>query len=93
MVGSSNPVRPSHSRSLFGGQRTRRKQFRCRSHSNRYGIIFRIRAIYLINASDVRFKGNGLESIEVQDNGVGIASENYETVGKSPSSCGAAVSC
>ena len=32
---------------------------------------------------DVRFKANGLESIEVQDNGLGISKDNYETVGKS----------
>ncbi len=31
-------------------------------------------------AIDVRFKGNGLESIEVQDNGAGISRENYDTV-------------
>lgn len=29
---------------------------------------------------EVRFKNNGLDSIEVQDNGVGIASENHETI-------------
>ncbi|KZF23429.1 DNA mismatch repair protein MutL [Xylona heveae TC161] len=29
---------------------------------------------------EVRFKNNGLESIEVQDNGQGIAPENFETV-------------
>ena len=29
---------------------------------------------------DVRFKNNGLDSIEVQDNGVGISTENYETI-------------
>ncbi|PSR80455.1 hypothetical protein BD289DRAFT_440753, partial [Coniella lustricola] len=29
---------------------------------------------------DVRFKNQGLESIEVQDNGVGISPENYESV-------------
>lgn len=29
---------------------------------------------------EVRFKNNGLDSIEVQDNGIGIASENYETI-------------
>ncbi|KAL8765234.1 MAG: hypothetical protein Q9209_007627 [Squamulea sp. 1 TL-2023] len=29
---------------------------------------------------EVRFKGHGLESIEVQDNGNGISKENYETL-------------
>lgn len=29
---------------------------------------------------EVRFKNNGLDSIEVQDNGAGIASQNYETI-------------
>ena len=29
---------------------------------------------------EVRFKNNGLDTIEVQDNGVGISSENYETI-------------
>lgn len=31
---------------------------------------------------DVRFKGNGLESIEVQDNGSGISPGNYSTIGR-----------
>ncbi|KAK4697368.1 DNA mismatch repair protein PMS2, partial [Lecanoromycetidae sp. Uapishka_2] len=31
-------------------------------------------------AIEVRFKNNGLDSIEVQDNGVGISSDNYETI-------------
>ena len=30
----------------------------------------------------MRFKNNGLDSIEVQDNGSGIAPEDYETIGK-----------
>lgn len=31
-------------------------------------------------AIEVRFRNNGLDSIEVQDNGIGIASENYDTI-------------
>lgn len=34
---------------------------------------------------EVRFKNNGRESIEVQDNGVGISSENYESIGTAKS--------
>lgn len=30
---------------------------------------------------DVRFKNYGLDSIEVQDNGLGIMPEDYETIG------------
>lgn len=33
------------------------------------------------NLADVRFKNNGLDLIEVQDNGGGIAPENYEGLG------------
>lgn len=29
---------------------------------------------------EVRFKNNGLDSIEVQDNGIGISTDNYETI-------------
>lgn len=29
---------------------------------------------------EVRFKNNGLDSIEVQDNGIGVSSDNYETI-------------
>ncbi|KAL8889705.1 MAG: hypothetical protein Q9215_003059 [Flavoplaca cf. flavocitrina] len=39
----------------------------------------------LIFEEEVRFKGNGLDAIEVQDNGTGISKENYDTVGKEPS--------
>jgi DNA mismatch repair protein PMS2 len=31
----------------------------------------------------VRFKNNGLDSIEVQDNGHGISPNDYETIGMS----------
>ncbi|KAI4243195.1 MAG: hypothetical protein L6R42_010815, partial [Xanthoria sp. 1 TBL-2021] len=34
----------------------------------------------LISEEEVRFKANGLDSIEVQDNGHGISTENYDTV-------------
>ena len=33
--------------------------------------------------TDVRFKNNGLDAIEVQDNGSGIAPDDYETIGMS----------
>ena len=36
--------------------------------------------------AEVRFKEHGLESIEVIDNGSGIASKDYDVVGKSSSS-------
>lgn len=36
----------------------------------------------LLSNVEVRFKNNGLEAIEVQDNGVGISRENYGTIGK-----------
>ncbi|KAL8691539.1 MAG: hypothetical protein Q9218_003263, partial [Villophora microphyllina] len=39
-----------------------------------------LRAISLSLTVEVRFKANGLESIEVQDNGSGISKENYETI-------------
>ena len=32
--------------------------------------------------SDVRFKSNGLDAIEIQDNGNGIAPEDFETIGR-----------
>ena len=35
--------------------------------------------IYL--ATEVRFRDNGLDSVEVQDNGEGIPPESYESVG------------
>jgi len=34
-----------------------------------------------VQVTEVRFKNNGLDSIDVQDNGDGISPENYETLG------------
>lgn len=31
--------------------------------------------------TEVRFKNNGLDAVEVQDNGGGIAPEDYESLG------------
>jgi signal transduction histidine kinase len=36
--------------------------------------------------AEIRFKNNGLDLIEVQDNGSGISPENYENVGELQSS-------
>lgn len=35
----------------------------------------------MILSLDIRFKNNGLDLIEVQDNGEGLSPNNYETVG------------
>ena len=40
----------------------------------------------LIRIEEIRFKGYGLESIEVQDNGTGISPENYASIGRPPPS-------
>lgn len=34
-----------------------------------------------LHSIDIRFKNNGLDLIEVQDNGSGISPENYDNVG------------
>lgn len=31
---------------------------------------------------DIRFRNNGLDSIEVQDNGGGLSPENYDSIGE-----------
>jgi DNA mismatch repair protein PMS2 len=35
----------------------------------------------LINCAEIRFKNNGLDSIEVQDNGAGISPADFDTIG------------
>lgn len=37
---------------------------------------------HLIEPQEIRFKSNGLDSIEIQDNGTGISKDNYETIGR-----------
>ena len=37
-----------------------------------------------VSLGEVRFKNNGLDSVEVQDNGCGISSQDYETLGTAP---------
>jgi hypothetical protein len=41
-----------------------------------------LKVVALTFYSEVRFKNNGLDLIEVQDNGTGISPENYENVGE-----------
>lgn len=41
---------------------------------------YKTRISPLIDAVDIRFKNQGLDSIEVQDNGDGISPQNYQTV-------------
>ena len=59
------------------------KQSRCRSHVNWYEIQFPTTQSQEDDRfyTDVRLKGNGLDLVEVQDNGEGISPENYESIG------------
>ena len=45
------------------------------------GVLL-LAVIKQLNPVDIRFKSNGLDSIEVQDNGSGIAPEDYGTIGR-----------
>lgn len=39
------------------------------------------KSLDLTGTSEVRFRNHGLDAVEVQDNGDGISSENYESIG------------
>lgn len=69
---------------MLGGQRVGRKQLRCWSHEHWYGHIHSKLCHWPPELTaclqDVRFKNQGLDSIEVQDNGYGISPQNYETL-------------
>jgi hypothetical protein len=44
--------------------------------------LLRIGPVYGADkVTEVRFKNNGLDSIEVQDNGAGISPADYDTIG------------
>jgi DNA mismatch repair protein PMS2 len=67
---------------MFGGEGTGGEQPGCRRQKYRY-LCHTLAPMEIVAngcMADVRFKNYGLDSIEVQDNGDGIAKDNYETV-------------
>jgi len=79
-AGSSNPIWPGHCRFVFRCEGASREQSGCRSDEHWYGPATAKSAHSDPVCADVRFKNQGLESIEVQDNGGGISPQNYETL-------------
>lgn len=79
-VGTSNTIWPGHRRLVFRRQRTDRKQFGRKGDKHRCPTLIASSNCHLLMTTDIRFKNQGLDSIEVQDNGDGIAPQNYETV-------------
>lgn len=77
-------VRPSHCRPVLGGQGTGGEWPRRRRNEHRYDQRASSEEQDLLTAlfhrQDVRFKNQGLDSIEVQDNGGGISPDNYESL-------------
>lgn len=65
---------------MFRCEGAGREQSRCRSDEHWYGPATAKSAHSDAVCADVRFKNQGLESIEVQDNGDGISPQNYETL-------------
>lgn len=84
ITGPSNPIRPSHRRFMLRSQGAGREQSRCRSDEHWYNPSHQATehcSVYAnIVLTDVRFKNQGLDAIEVQDNGDGISPHNYETL-------------
>ena len=67
---------------MLGSKGACGEQLGCWCNSHRYAERKTRSREFSYAYTDVRFKSNGLESIEVQDNGAGISTENFETVGK-----------
>lgn len=69
---------------MLGGQGTGRERPRRWRNEHRYGPCSSPEETALLTAAlhsqDVRFKNQGLDSIEVQDNGGGISPDNYESL-------------
>ena len=84
MIENQDPKWPGDRRSLQRGQRAGREQLGRRRHIDRCDSACPKTAVSYLTAlteTDVRFKNQGLDAIEVQDNGRGIPKEDYESIG------------